>query len=262
MPVESNGMMGGIGAVLIMVSSISPVLVLPALFSAYPTVASTLSPFSSAVSLAYLAGIILFMVAMRRFAGSYMTPGIFDNALYGILSNIAVSVLTGFIMFTFALINFSSIMTFFNPVPTPVNIQEILGYMLPAIPVFFLAGLVQSLFMMRALNIIADKSGKYRFRTAGVALVASSMLTVILACIGVLLFSAAAISSTVAFAIAFTGTAISSLAWIFPAKAFFSLETSTSLPPSTAPNTRQTHNCPHCVTENLSGAVLCTRCGK
>jgi uncharacterized membrane protein len=158
MTVESNGMMGGIGAVLIMVNAISPILVLPALFSAYPTVASMLSPFSSAMSLAWLAGIILFMVAMRRFAGSYKTPGIFDNALYGILSNIAVSLLAGLIMFAFAFINLSSIMTSFNPVPTPMNIQGIISYMLPVMPVFFLARVVQSLFMMRALNMIADKS--------------------------------------------------------------------------------------------------------
>jgi len=127
MTVESNGMIGGIGAALIVVNAVSPILVLPAIFSAYPTVASTLSPFSSAVGLAGFAGIILFMVAMRHFAGSYKTPGIFDNALYGILSNIAVSVLAGLIMVAFVFMNFSSIMTSFNPVPTPINIQGILS---------------------------------------------------------------------------------------------------------------------------------------
>jgi uncharacterized membrane protein len=262
MTVESNRMMGGIGAALIVVSAISPIFSFPALFSTCATVASTLSPFASAVSLAWLAGIILFMVAMRRFAGGYKTPGIFDNALYGVLSNIAVSVLAGLIMVAFVFMNFSNIMASFNPVPTPINIQGIIGYMLPAMPFFSLAGLVQALFLTRAFNLLAAKSETRLFRTAGLALVASSVLTLILACIGALLFFATAVSSTAALAIPFTGTAISSLTWIFAAKAFFSIKTPTGQPLPTAPAAGQTRYCPHCGAENLSDAAFCTRCGK
>jgi uncharacterized membrane protein len=127
-------------------------------------------------------------------------------------------------------------------------------------PIFALSGLVQSLFMMQAFNRLAEKSETYPFRNAGVALVASNMLTVVLACIGVLLFLATAISSTAALIIAFTGTAISSLAWIFPAKAFFTMKT--AQPPPTAPATAQTRYCPNCGAENLPDATFCTRCGK
>jgi hypothetical protein len=122
MTVESNRMMGGVGGALIAVNAVSPVLVLPPLLSSYPTFASTLSPFSWTVSIAWLAGIILFMVAMKRFAVGYKTPGIFDNALHGILATIVVSVLAGAVMGIFILMNFSNILSAFNPVPEPVNI--------------------------------------------------------------------------------------------------------------------------------------------
>jgi uncharacterized membrane protein len=259
---ESDRIMGGVGAALIAVNAISPILVLPALLSSYPTVASTLSPFSWTVSLAWFAGIILFMVAMKRFAVGYKTPSIFDNALYGILATIVVSVLAGAVMVIFIFMNFSNILSAFNPVPAPVNIQGIMGYMAPVMPIFALAGLVQSLFMMQAFNRLAEKSETYAFRNAGVALVASNMLTVVLACIGVLLFLATVISSTAALAIAFAGTAISNLAWIFPAKAFFTIKTTATQPSTTTPATEQTLHCPHCGAENLPDSAFCTRCGK
>ena len=264
MTVEANRTMGGTGAALIVVNAISPILTSPALLSSYPTVASTLSPFTWAVSAAWLAGIILFMVAMKRFAGGYKTPGIFDNALYGILATIVISVLAGVLMVIFIFMNFSNILPAFNfgSTPTPINIQGIIGYTLPVMPIFSLAGLVQSLFMMQAFNLLAAKSETYSFRNAGVALVASNMLTVVLACIGVLLFLATTISSTAALAITSTGSTISSLAWIFPAKAFFAMKTPTNPLPPTTPATAQTRYCPHCGAENLPDSAFCTRCGK
>ena len=57
MAVESNRMMGGIGAALIVVSAVSPILVLPRLFDLYSTSAGLASPFSTVIGLAGLAGI-------------------------------------------------------------------------------------------------------------------------------------------------------------------------------------------------------------
>ena len=71
MTVESNRILGGIGAVLIVVSALGPLLVLPMLFDEYPTSAILASPFSTILGVAGLAGLILFMVAMRRFSGGY-----------------------------------------------------------------------------------------------------------------------------------------------------------------------------------------------
>jgi hypothetical protein len=57
MAVESNRMLGGIGAALIVVSAVSPILVLPRLFDLYSTSAGLASPFSMVIGLAGLAGI-------------------------------------------------------------------------------------------------------------------------------------------------------------------------------------------------------------
>jgi len=65
MAVESNRMMEAIGASLIVVSSVSSLLFLPRLFDLYSTSASVVVPFASVLGFAGLAGIALFMVAMR-----------------------------------------------------------------------------------------------------------------------------------------------------------------------------------------------------
>ena len=262
MTVESNRIMGGIGAALIVVTAISPIFMLPALFSTYPTVASTLSPFSALLGLTGLMGIILFMVAMKRFTGNYKTSGIFDNALYGILSPIVVNVIACFVIVAVIFMNFSNIMTSFNLVPTPINIQSILGYVVPVMPVFSLSNVVQALFMTRAFNLLAAKSETPSFKTAGSALITSSLLMLILACIGTLLFVANAVTSTAALAIPMVGTIINNLAWIFAAKAFFDMKTPTNQPPPTSHATRQARYCSYCGAQNLPDSTFCTKCGK
>lgn len=127
--------------------------------------------------------------------------------------------------------NLSSVFSTFNPVPGATDFfQFILSYVVPVMPVVALAGLVQALFTLRAFCLLAAKSEVRLFKTAGLALVAGSVLALILACIGVLLFSAVLISATAVLVIPFAGTTVSYLAWIFAAKAFFSIKASTSQP--------------------------------
>jgi uncharacterized membrane protein len=97
MAVGSNRMLGGIGALLFVVSALSPLLVLPRLLDLYST-SSAVSPFSWVFGLAGLAGLVLFMVAMRGFASDYRDMGIFNNALYGVLSSIVVAGVAGGLM--------------------------------------------------------------------------------------------------------------------------------------------------------------------
>jgi uncharacterized membrane protein len=239
MAIESNRMLGGVGALLLVVSVVSSLLDLPRLFDPHSTDTSALTPFSSVLGLAGLAGLILFMVAMRGFSGDYGNAGIFNNALYGLLAGIVVGVLVGGLMVAVIFMNLSSIMPSFNPVPGATDIlQSILGFIVPFIPVFSLAGLVQALFIMRAFNLLAAKSEVRGFRTAGLALIAGSVLALVLACIRVLLFSAASISATAVLVLPFAGTIVSYLAWIFAAKAFFSIKASTSQPLPTSPTSK------------------------
>jgi ribosomal protein L40E len=133
--------------------------------------------------------------------------------------------------------------------------------MVPIMPAVSVASLVQALFTMRAFNLLAVKSEVRLFRTAGLALVAGSLLGLILGCIGVLLFLAASISVTGVLVIPFAGTAIGYLAWIVAAQAFFAVKvpTSQALPASAAV---QVKYCPQCGAANLQDAVFCVRCGK
>lgn len=128
-------------------------------------------------------------------------------------------------------------------------------------PVFSIAGLVQALFTMRAFNLLAVKFDVRLFRTARWALLASSVLAMILACIAALLFFTASISAAAVLVIPFAGTTLSYLAWIFAAKAFFSAKVPTRQQLSTSP-TGQVKYCSQCGADNLSDADFCTRCGK
>jgi uncharacterized membrane protein len=264
MAVSSNRMLGGVGALLLVVSAFSPLLFLPQLFNFYSTGSSgsTLSPFLSVLGLAGLAGLILFMVAMKGFSGDYNDSGIFNNALYGLLFSIAVAAVAGALMVAIVFMNLSSLIPTFNPVPQSTDLlQSILGYAAPVMPVVSLAGLVQTLFTMRAFNLLAAKSKVHLFRTAGWALVAGSLLSIVLASIGVLLFLAASISPITVLVIPIIGTVVSYLAWVFAAKAFFAIKEPTApiLPASPTP---QVKYCPQCGAENLPDAIFCARCGK
>jgi uncharacterized membrane protein len=256
-------MLGGIGAVLFVVSAVSPLFVLPRLFDPYSTDTGALTPFASVVGLAGLAGLILFMVAMKGFSGDYRDAGIFNNALYGLLASIVVGVLVGGLMVAGIFMNLSSLIPSVNSVPEPTDVfQSVLGFIVPVMPLISLAGLAQALFTMRAFNLLAVKSEVRGFRTAGWALIAGSVLALILACIGIVLFSAVSVSAATVFVIPFAGTMVSYLAWVFAAKAFFSIKVSTSQPVPVSPAVRQVKYCSHCGAENSADAVFCVRCGK
>jgi uncharacterized membrane protein len=260
MAVGSNRMLGGIGALLLVVSAASPLLVLPRFVDLY-SASSDVSPFSWVFGLAGLAGLVLFMVAMRGFASDYGDMGIFNNALYGVLSGIVVAGVAGGLMLIVLFTNIGSWMPTLNPVPTQPDFESILSFMVPIMPAVSVASLAQALFTMRAFNLLAVRSEVRLFRTAGWALVAGSLLGLILGCIGVLLFLAASISVIGVLVIPFAGTAIGYLAWIVAAQAFFAVKapTNQTLPASAAV---QVKYCPHCGAENLQDAVFCVRCGK
>lgn len=261
MAIESNRMLGGIGALLMVVSTLSTLFVIPQLLNFYSTSTATTSPFLSVLGLAGLAGIILFMVAMKGFAGDYKNSGIFYNALYGLLFSIAVGFVAGVLMVAVVLMNLSSLIPSFNSAPTPTDLfPAIMDLMVPVMPVFSVAGLVQALFTMRAFNLLAAKSNVRLFRTAGWALLAGSVLAIILACITTLLFFAVSLSAIVVLIVPIAGTTLSCLAWIIAAKAFFAVKAPTTQQ-RTSP-ARQVKYCSQCGAENLPDAVFCARCGK
>jgi hypothetical protein len=71
-------------------------------------------------------------------------------------------------------------------------------------------------------------------------------------------FFAASASAITVLAIPFVGTTVGYVAWIFAAKAFFSIKAPTSQPILAG----QVKYCSQCGAENLPDAVFCARCGK
>jgi hypothetical protein len=172
-----------------------------------------------------------------------------------------VGFVAGVLIVAVVLMNLSSLLPSFNPVSTPTDIfPAIMDLMVPVMPVFSVAGLVQALFTMRAFNLLAAKSNVRLFKTAGWALLAGSVLSIILACITTLLFFAASLSAIAVLTVPIAGTTLSCLAWIFAAKAFFAVKAPTAQH-LTSP-TWQVKYCSQCRAENLPDAVFCAYCGK
>lgn len=220
MSLESDKSLGGIGAILVAIGSFFPIL--------------------------SLVGIILVLVAMKRFAEHYNEPRIFDNALYGFVFGIIGIVAAIFVffmgIFTGAFFAF------------PVII-------IVALVVMFAFFLLQAIYYRNAFNILSEKSGEKMFETAGLLLLIGAVLTIIL-----------------------VGLVLLLVAWILAAVGFFSIRTPTTQPPAPArptppvpppppsakplepavpvPVSAEKMYCRYCGTENKTDAVFCVKCGK
>lgn len=108
---ESNRMLGFIGALLIVVGTVSQILSVVHFF--FPLVSS------GVVGLVFpslgLIGFVLFMVAMKGFANDYGDPSIFDNALYGLVSSIILGVAAVALMIALVFLNFDRIIGTITP---------------------------------------------------------------------------------------------------------------------------------------------------
>jgi uncharacterized membrane protein len=183
--------MGAIGA-LLMVIGVLPIL------GAYTSILS-------------LIGFILVLIALNGLANYYSERGIFNYALYGILTAIAGGVITVAIVFV-ALLDFLSDigLTLTNltdatalsqidwqSIVTLDTIWPFLATLLLALVVLF-AFLVLSAFLIRrSLNLTATKTGVGMFHTAGLLLLIGAFLTIVI--IGFLLIFIAMILLIVAF---------------------------------------------------------------
>ena len=115
MVIESNRMLGFVGALLTVLGSVFGFLALARFF--FPRLDVT--SFGILFGISGLAGLILFMIAMKGFAVDYKDAAIFDNALYGLLSSIAIGVVAGVLAVAVFFLNLSSIVTTFTPGSVP-----------------------------------------------------------------------------------------------------------------------------------------------
>ena len=159
MVLESNKILGGVGAVLLAI------------------------PFLSVI------GIILLLVAMKGLSDDYNDPDIFKNALYGfIFGIIGVIALAAFIPIAF--FGVATVSTVSTTVPLAG-----LGLLVLVFIVMYVFYLIGAMFYNKALNILAAKSGEGTFNTAGMILLIGAIIPIV----GLLLQFIAWIIAAIAF---------------------------------------------------------------
>ena len=223
-----------------------------------------------------LAGLILFMIAMKGFAAHYKDPGIFNNALYWILTSIIAGVVAVVLSIAVLLSVLSSIigaMTPFTPA-NPPTLSSVLDALRPLIVYFIPVGIVvfaimvlSVVFIMRAFNRLADASGVRLFRTVGLLFLVGIALTGALGLLAVVLVFSGSIAISAVLPLTVVSGLVSFVTWILATIGFFRIRApaSQSFPQSTSQavaSGAQVKYCPRCGAENLADATYCTHCGQ
>jgi len=191
MTLESSKNLGGIGALLMVIGALP-------FFGAYTSILS-------------LIGLILVLIALNGLANYYSERGIFNNALYGILTAIAGGIVTVAIVIV-ALLDFLSDIGIdivnmtdwtafsridYQGVLTLNALLPFLAALVLGLVVLFVFVVVSAFFIRRSLNLAAAKTGVGMFHTAGLLLLIGAFLTIII--VGFLLIFIAMILLIVAF---------------------------------------------------------------
>jgi len=189
---ESNRVLGGVGAVLMVISILG-------LFISFPV-----------TLLLLIVGAILVLIALKGFADHYQDGGIFNNALYGFITVIVgiVATIAVFVMLLLHMLTEISI-NWTNPVEIQQNLMSnmnvvwrIAGTAIGALIVFYISAVVSAILFRKALDALSARSGEKIFGTAGLVWLIGAVLTVIL--IGLLIIW---------------------ISWILMAVGFFSIKT-------------------------------------
>ncbi len=192
MSLESNRVLGGVGAVLMVISILG-------LFISFPV-----------TLLLLIVGAILVLIALKGFADHYQDGGIFNNALYGFITVIVgiVATIAVFVMLLLHMLTEISI-NWTNPVEIQQNLMSnmnvvwrIAGTAIGALIVFYISAVVSAILFRKALDALSARSGEKIFGTAGLVWLIGAVLTVIL--IGLLIIW---------------------ISWILMAVGFFSIKT-------------------------------------
>jgi uncharacterized membrane protein len=194
MTLESNKTLGGVGALLLVVS---------------PLLGFVAGVFSSVLG---LIGLILVLIAMKGLADHYNEGGIFNNSLYGVILTIigvvvfVAAIIVGAAGFLSALnLDLATLST--DPAAfSAIDWQELVNFdiimdflviVVVGLIILFLFAVVAAIFYRKSLTTLAEKTGVGLFGTAGLLLLIGAVLTII--AIGFLLVWVALILLTVAF---------------------------------------------------------------
>ena len=144
-----------------------------------------------------IVGLILMMIGLKYLADYYRDKGIFNNALYGILFGIVGIAAAAFIVIALFFGGNLLGITFGGEEAITGNIIGFFAGIVVALVIAFIFYVLMALYLRKAFNSLADKSGVGMFRTAGTLLFVGAILTIIL--VGLLLIFVAWILATVAF---------------------------------------------------------------
>jgi len=195
--------------------------------------------FLSFIPVVGIIGIVLLFIGMKGLSDYYKEPGIYQNALWGLIFGIValVALTAGFILaFTIGFFTFG--------IGTILTIFAVLV-------VVFIFYVIAAMYLKRAFSLLAQKSGEHSFETAGLLLWIGAILTIV-----------------------FIGLILIFVAWIFATIAFFSIKGSSqptsyappppvATPPPTQANPAQaTRFCPNCGAPVPPNATFCPNCGK
>lgn len=266
--IESNRLLGGIGACLTVIGAVSQV---SALFQyTFPTsgVANLgFTAVSGIVGALSLVSFILFLVAMYGFSKDYGENRIFDYILYGLIITIVVAVIAVIILVLIIFSNLAGIIPSLNP--STASSSQITSAMLksivPILPVFGVVGLIWVVFNVRAFNLLADKSKVTLFRTAAKVLLAGALLSIMLGIIFAVIASYVSISLSTLLIIMIPGGLVQDAAWALLAMAYFRIKAPQSpalTPPNVPTVSGQVKYCPNCGAQNQIDALYCTRYGQ
>ncbi|MCL6579060.1 MAG: DUF996 domain-containing protein [Candidatus Bathyarchaeota archaeon] len=169
MTLETAKILGGIGAVLMLVS-----------------------PIGMHTGIVGIAGVILVLIALSKFAYHYKEPGIFNNVIYGIITAIAgiaifISVL---VVAAYDLIKTLGLDVSWTDwtIFQRIKWQEIFTWetFAPYIIVIvldlvmlFVLFVVASSFLRRSFSLLGEKTGIHAFKTAGFLIFLGAILTII-----------------------------------------------------------------------------------
>ena len=149
-------------------------------------------PYVNTLGIIPLVGIILILIGAKGLSDNYSEPGIFNNALYGVVMvivGVVVAAALAFIAFvsfftdvglTFS--NISNWQTLANQVTQTQWMDAFFkaaGYIFLTVAVFFVFAVISAIFFRKSMTLSATKTGVGLFGSAGLVLLIGAVLTIV-----------------------------------------------------------------------------------
>ena len=149
-------------------------------------------PYVNTFGIIPLISLILLLIGAKGLADHYNEAGIFNNALYGVITIIVGAVITVALAF-FAFVSvFSDVgLTFSNVSNWQSLVSEVTqsqwldaffnaaGYIFLTIAIFFVLAVISALFFRKSMSLSAKKTGVGLFGSAGIVLLIGAILTIV-----------------------------------------------------------------------------------